>query len=246
MIIKAALCDDDLSVLNELNLLIGQYVAERGQQIVCTAFNSPLELLNATAQGNCFDVLFLDIIMPDENGINIAKEIRRYDSTVKIVFLTSSSEFAVQSYAVDAYFYQIKPFFKEGFFSLMDAIADELKKAQQRNMILRTKGGITRIDLEKLEYCEVFKRTLLFHMEDGKLIESAGKLDDLYEQLAPYKNFLRPHRSFLVNMEYIQNISHNSIKMYNLAEIPIPHGKCSEIKQLYLEYAFNRKQAFIP
>lgn len=245
MIIKAALCDDDLSVLNELNLLIGQYMAERGRHIACTAFNSPRALLNATAQGNCFDVLFLDIIMPGENGINIAKEIRRHDSTLKIVFLTSSSEFAVQSYTVDAYFYQIKPFFKEGFFSLMDAIADELKKARQYKIILHTKSGITRIDLEKLEYCEVFKRTLLFHMEDGKVIETAGKLDDLYEQLAPYKNFLRPHRSFLVNMEYIQNISHRIITMENLAEIPIPHGKCSEIKQLYLEYAFNRKQAFI-
>lgn len=245
MVIKAALCDDDCSVLNELTLLIEQYTAERKIEIVYTAFHSPLELLNAVEKGACFDVIFLDIIMPGENGINTAKEIRRYDSTVKIVFLTSSAEFAVQSYTVGAYFYQMKPFYKEGFFSLLDAIIDELKKSHQCSMILRGKGGIMRIDLEKLAYCEVINRTLLFHMDGGKVIESAGRLDDLHDYLVQYKNFLRPHRSFLVNMEYIQSISHRSITMENLAEIPIPHGKCSEIKQLYLEYAFSRKQAFI-
>ena len=64
-------------------------------------------------------------------------------------------------------------------------------------------------------------------------------------QLMQYSNFFRPHRSFLVNMEYIQNISSRSIKMVNDAEIPIPHGKCSEIKNTYMEYAFNGEQAVL-
>ena len=60
-----------------------------------------------------------------------------------------------------------------------------------------------------------------------------------------YSNFFRPHRSFLVNMEYIQNISSRSIKMVNDAEIPIPHGQCSEIKNTYMEYAFKGEQAVL-
>ena len=64
--------------------------------------------------------------------------------------------------------------------------------------------------------------------------------------MTQYENYLRPHRSFLINMEYVRNISYKSITMDSLAEIPIPHGKCSEIKRLYLEYAFDRKQVFIP
>ena len=101
------------------------------------------------------------------------------------------------------------------------------------------------IDLDEVGYCEVLGRKLLFHLENGAVLESAGSLDDLAGQLMQYSNFFRPHRSFLVNMEYIQNISSRSIKMVNDAEIPIPHGKCSEIKNTYMEYAFNGEQAVL-
>ena len=164
---------------------------------------------------------------------------------MKIIFLTSSPEFAVESYSVGAYFYQLKPIWEESFFRLMDAVLVECEKKKKNSLILRSKDGITRIDLQQLEYCEVLGRKLLFHLENGAVLESAGSLDDLAGQLMQYSNFFRPHRSFLVNMEYIQNISSRSIKMVNDAEIPIPHGKCSEIKNTYMEYAFNGEQAVL-
>ena len=243
--IKVAFCDDDLSELTEMKALLEQYRVKRSQEITYAAFHSSLELMTEIEKGVCFDILFLDVIMPGENGISIAKEIRQYDITVKIIFLTSSSEFAVQSYTVGAYFYQMKPVGEERFFPLMDSVISECKKERQCSLILRCKGGITRIDLDRLEYCEVIGRTLLFHMDNETVLESTGKLDELCIQLAQYEKFLRPHRSFLVNMEYIRNISYKAITMDNLAQIPIPHGKCSEIKNTYLKYAFHRKQVFI-
>lgn len=210
--LKIAFCDDDLEILKELGILLDKYKKERDEDLTCTVFQSPLELLAAIEKGFSFDILFLDILMPGENGIETAKEIRQYDNNMKIIFLTSSPEFAVQSYTVGAYFYQLKPVWEESFFRLMDA---------------------------------VLGRKLLFHLENGAVLESAGSLDDLAGQLMQYSNFFRPHRSFLVNMEYIQNISSRSIKMVNDAEIPIPHGKCSEIKNTYMEYAFNGEQAVL-
>ena len=210
--LKIAFCDDDLEILKELGILLDKYKKERDEDLTCTVFQSPLELLAAIEKGFSFDILFLDILMPGENGIETAKEIRQYDNNMKIIFLTSSPEFAVQSYTVGAYFYQLKPVWEESFFRLMDA---------------------------------VLGRKLLFHLENGAVLESAWSLDDLAGQLMQYSNFFRPHRSFLVNMEYIQNISSRSIKMVNDAEIPIPHGKCSEIKNTYMEYAFNGEQAVL-
>ena len=60
--------------------------------------------------------------MPGQNGMDVAKEIRQYDTNMKIIFLTSSPEFAVESYSVGAYFYQLKPIWEESFFRLMDAV----------------------------------------------------------------------------------------------------------------------------
>lgn len=243
--IKIAFCDDDMEVLHQMNELLDRYRVERNEDITYAAFQSPFELLTEIEKGIRPDILFLDVVMPGQNGMDVAKEIRQYDTNMKIIFLTSSPEFAVESYSVGAYFYQLKPIWEESFFRLMDSVLAECTKTQENSLILRSKEGITRIDLEKLEYCEVIGRTLFFHLGNGKVFESVGSLDDLFLQLKPYGNFLRPHRSFLVNMDYIQNISYRAIKLISLAEIPIPHGKCSEIKNKYLEYAFNRKQVFL-
>ena len=243
--IKIAFCDDDMEVLHQMNELLDRYRVERNEDITYAAFQSPFELLTEIEKGIRPDILFLDVVMPGQNGMDVAKEIRQYDTNMKIIFLTSSPEFAVESYSVGAYFYQLKPIWEESFFRLMDAVLAECEKKKKNSLILRSKDGITRINLQQLEYCEVLGRKLLFHLENGAVLESAGSLDDLAGQLMQYSNFFRPHRSFLVNMEYIQNISSRSIKMVNDAVIPIPHGKCSEIKNTYIEYAFNGEQAVL-
>ena len=196
--------------------LLEQYCAESEWKVTQTVFHSPLELLAEIEKGMRWDILFLDVIMPGENGIDVAKEIRKHDDTTKIIFLTTSCEYAVESYAVGAYFYQIKPVSKENLYRLLDGVIFQCAKEQQQGMLLRCKSGITRIDMNRLEYCEVIGRTLVFHLENGKVLEGSGSLDELHGKLAQYENFLRPHRSFLINMEYIQSISSRSITLARL------------------------------
>lgn len=177
--IQIAFCDDDQTVLDQLSALLEKYRAQRCVQIQCTAFHSPLDLLAEIEKGTRYDILFLDVIMPAENGITAAKEIRQYDNVVKIIFLTSSAEFAVESYVVGAYFYQLKPIWEDSFFRLTDSVIAECRHADQRSLILRCKTGISRIDLDQLLYCEVLGRTLLFHLVDGTVLESTGSMDEL-------------------------------------------------------------------
>ena len=106
--------------------------------------------------------------MPGENGISAAREIREYDRNVKIIFLTSSAEYAVQSYTVDAYYYQLKPIREETFFQVLDSVLDECCRSAENSVMLRCKSGIVRVRLEKLMYCEVVGRTLLLHLDNGK------------------------------------------------------------------------------
>ena len=243
--IKIAFCDDELSVLNELRILLDQYRVERNQEFSYTAFQSPLELLSEIEKGARYDILFLDVLMPGETGMDAAAEIRNYDDNVKIIFLTSSAEYAVQSYAVGAYFYQLKPIWKESFFRLMDSAIAACEKESDHCLILRCKSGITRIDLRQLEYCEVIRHTLFIHLTTGKVLESTGSLDELGRQLEPYSCFMRPHRSYLINLDHVQSLSSHCITMSCLTEIPIPRGKYHEIKDLYLEHAFQNKQVIV-
>lgn len=243
--IKIAFCDDDISELNELHLLLDQYRVEHNLDIQYAAFHTPLDLLSEIERGTRFDILLLDILMPGLNGIDAAAEIRARDENVKIIFLTSSSEFAVQSYSVQAYFYQLKPIRRESFSRLMDSVLAVCSTEQSSSLLLRCKNGITRITPRQLEYCEVIHRTLMIHLTSGKVLESVGSLDGLSRQLAPYGHFLRPHRSYLVNLEHVQNLSYRAITMSCLAEIPIPRGKYNDIKTAFLDCAFQNRQVTI-
>ena len=125
------------------------------------------------------------------------------------------------------------------------AVIAECEKSSGMSLILRCKSGITRVELNRLEYCEVLGRSLWLHLVGGAVLESAGRMDHLCEQLADHENFLRVHRSFLINLDYVRNIMPKAITMASLAELPIPRGKYGELKDRYLEYAFQRKQVFL-
>ena len=181
--VKIAFCDDDIAVVRQIAALLNKYRETRDQPMECHAFESSLELLAAMEQGLRPDVLLLDVIMPGENGISAAREIREYDRNVKIIFLTSSAEYAVQSYTVDAYYYQLKPIREETFFQVLDSVLDECCRSAENSVMLRCKSGIVRVRLEKLMYCEVVGRTLLLHLDNGQVLESAGGLDKLAAEL---------------------------------------------------------------
>lgn len=240
--IHIAFCDDSASALSEALSLLDRYRRERDREIVHTAFRSSVELLAEIERGVRFDVLFLDILMPGQNGIETAAEIRQYDSNMKIIFLTSSAEFAVQSYAVEAYFYQLKPLRWESFSRVLDSALERCARERENRIILHCKSGITSLDPQRLEFCEVIHRTLLFHLSSGRVLESAGSLDELSRRLEPYGCFLRPHRSYLVHLGYVQSISYRAVVMSSLTEIPIPRGKYNEIKDAFLAYAFRNGQ----
>ena len=119
--LKIAFCDDETAEIAQLEELLEEYAAARGQEFVHTSYQSSVELMADIEKGERFDIMLLDILMPGENGMTAAREVREHDTNVKIIFLTASPEFAVESYAVDAWYYQLKPIRQEDFFRLMDS-----------------------------------------------------------------------------------------------------------------------------
>ncbi len=156
--------------------------------------------------------------------------------------MTSSPEFAVESYRVEAYFYQLKPLRWESFSQVMDSALETCARERKHGLILDCKSGITCLDPDRLEFCEVIHHTLLFHLSSGRVLESTGSLDQLSRRLAPFGCFLRPHRSYLIHLGYVQSISYRAVTMSSLTEIPIPRGKYNEIKNAFLAYAFQNGQ----
>lgn len=243
--IRIALCDNEPSALEELQALLAQYGLRRNRKLDTAAYGSSLDLLAAIERGIRFDVLLLDILIPGQNGIEAAAEIRQHDKDVKIVFLTSSPEFGVEAYGVNAFQYLLKPIRESGLFPVLDRVFDVCERERASGFLLRCKGGIVRVESRQVEYGEVDHRTLLIHLASGKTLESTGHIGELLEHLLPFGCFLQVHRSYFVNMDYIQQISFRAIVLSCGVKIPIPRGKYKDLKNLFLQHATRNGQMLL-
>ena len=238
---KIAICDDDEQELQQIRMLLDEFFAfyfkEEKNEI--HAFASAFQLVDRVEAGNIYDVYLLDIIMPGINGMNLASEIRIKDHSAKIIFLTASSEYAVDSYSVNAFYYFLKPVKKEKLFDVIEQACNDIIRDSRQYILVRTDAGLSKIFLNTLVYVEVSKRTVFFYTKNGGAFVSFNTIRQIEEMLFYDKRFIKPHRSYIVNLEYIKNFSRSGIATINNITIPISRNSYKTVKQAYVNHAFS-------
>lgn len=147
-----------------------------------------------------YELLLLDMLMPGINGMQAAREIRERNHHVEIVFLTSSPEYAVESYSVRAHYYLLKPASPEKLFPILDRLLDNFKKPED-TLRIKTQSSVFSLPYGKIEYMEVSAKKLYFYLTDGSTREVAGSLTDYEPTLLRRPGFIKVHRSYLVNLQ---------------------------------------------
>ena len=238
---KIALCDDDKQELLLLTALVEEYSSSLADEdkIEIKSFGGAIELLNQTDRAKNFDLYILDIIMPALNGIQLATEIRSWNKVAKIIFLTSSPEFAVASYSVDAFHYLLKPIQKDKLFQILDKVRLELYGAHKQYLVVKTATSLSKILLHRLSYVEVKGRTLFFHQTDGSVIESNTTISQVEALLLNDSRFLKPHRSFIVNLDCVKHLAQDHLITTNDNYIPISRNQYKEVKETYINFSFQ-------
>ncbi len=235
--LQIAICDDNIDELSNMVQLINQYRASKNFSCEYAVFPNGFELVSALEKGKQFDIYCLDIIMPGFTGIDVAKEIRSFDKTAPILFFTSSPEFALESYSVKAINYVLKPITKEKLFFTFDEMLEQIKAEKDEDaIIVKSKDGIQKILIYNLTFAEVIGRNVLYHLRSGKVIECTEPFSYVCDNLLKYGCFIKPHRSYLVNMQYVDTIENHQMILQTLSTIPVAQGKAREIKQQYLNY----------
>lgn len=238
---RIAVCDDNRSELEHLQRLLDEYKNIRGLSIDCQVFESGVDLL-FYMKGGEYDIIFLDIIMAGMNGIETAREIRDLDKNVKLGFLSSSSEFAVDSYSVRAGFYLLKPVLEDRLFPILDRMNAELCSPNQDFLAIKSKSGFMRLPFDKLEYLEIMNKTIFFHMTDGSVHESTGTLSDYEEKLLPRSDFFKIHRSYLVNLKQIQNLSGKGAVLCTGHILPVSRALYVRARDAYMNFMFQHEE----
>ena len=236
---RIAVCDDNLQELDRLSKLLDAYKQKTKASFTYEVFSDGITLLESVRKGN-YDFLLLDVMMPLINGLQIAHEVRTFDENIAIAFLTSSPEFAVESYSVEAFSYLLKPAKADTLFPILDKL---LLAAQKPTEGLRIKfqNGFANLMFSRLAYIEVINRTLCFHLTDGSVRELVAPLSDYEDALLQRPEFIRVHRSFIVNLFQVQELRTTDILTYSGSVVPISRRLYTQVRKEYMDQLFTEK-----
>lgn len=234
---KIAVCDDERQFIDVLCPLLEQWAQSHNIRLTLYRFTDGDSLIAAHRDKN-MDLIILDVIMPLLSGIDTAREIRYNDQAVPIIFLTSSREFAIDSYEVKAFYYLIKPIVPEKLFGIMN---DFLKvfNSQKNMFTAHIATGFCKIAIDDVDYLEAQNKRVLVHMADGKAIEIRERFSTCENVFLPNNGFFRCHRSYIVNLNHVEQFTKTEIRTSQNAIIPISRNNYMAFKEAYFNHMFG-------
>ncbi|MCX4267746.1 MAG: LytTR family DNA-binding domain-containing protein [Lachnospiraceae bacterium] len=240
--IQIALCDDDRKVLDALEERIACYAKEKSVNLYINKFYRAEELETQLEKKKDYPIYFLDILMPDRDGIEIGKVIRKQDDQAVIIYLTSSADYALQAFGVFAQRYLLKPIQQREFEEAMDfAVRQTLQ--MQKVLHVNTIEGIRNLFYQEIEYIENVSRTLYIAVVNGEPVISRflrKSFESDMEELLENENFIQVHKSFIVNLRYIKLYNQSQIVMFSDKVVPVSRSRQTEVKRIYLQYLSKR------
>ena len=233
--IKIAICDDQDIFLETIKEKVYRVCKCENIEIEIDCYKSGEDLIENLKKDNIvYDILFLDILMKETNGIDTAKEIRKFDSRLQIILCTSSKDYILQGYEVEAIGYFIKDEDDSVLYKILKRAIKKINRISEEYILINLKNSIRTIYLKDIEFVEVCNRTISIHT-DKEIIDFNGKMQEMMDKLKN-KNFILTHRSYLVNIAKIKDIEGTSITVKSGKEILLSRLRSKEVRKAYLDY----------
>ena len=237
-VLDIAILDDEQIYLEATASMIKEYRDAHSElDISLHIFTSPYDLLGSV---DTFDMYLLDVVMPNMTGIEVATVLREKRVESPIVFLTSTREFAVESYSVGAFNYLIKPIDKKKLFEVLDKAFDEVGVKRASFISAKTADGVELVPFNKIVYIEFLDRRVCYHMTNGDLILCNQQRVSFSESIQPILNdprFCRCGASYVLNLHYVKAVKKNAIQFSVLdIELHLPKKSYSEVLTAWLDY----------
>ncbi len=216
---RIAICDDSRTDAVFVEDMLHNWAAERQITVQTEVFPSAESFLFRYAEDKAFDILLLDIEMGTMDGVTMAKQVRRDNETVQIVFITGYSEYIAEGYEVAALHYLMKPVNQEKLFSVLDR-AIEKHKQNERCLNLKLSGEMIRLPFYEIRYLDVHQNYVTVHgKEDYTVKRSLGEFENELDE-----RFCRVGRAMILNLKYVQRVTKNEVYLSDGTVLPLPRG----------------------
>ena len=235
---RIAVCEDNEIHRDILEHLLNRYFSERSIPFALIPYEYGKNFLYDMEEGSFFDVTFLDIYMEDAMGNEIAHKLRAMGYQGEIVFLTASSDFAIEGYDVDASGYLLKPLDYGKLEMVMDRITRNIAPSTYQ---IRHRTTVTKLAYHEILYIESNNSKCILHTESGESYTVYKTLNTIEKELGD-RRFLRCHQSFLVNMDHIKQIGKQFL-LSNGDYVPIRQRGVKAVRQAYMDYIASKSAA---
>lgn len=237
--LRIALCDDDEKHLNQTAALLTAYLKARPRlngQVEC--FQSGSALLAKAESAGDFDLYILDILMPGLNGIETSRLLRALGEGGEILYLTSSNDFAADSYDVQAFFYLLKPVEEAKLFQVLDDAVEKLSRRRTSAVVVNTAAGPRRILLERIRYVERVGRCLRYYCTDTTIDTQGirGSLREATASLLADRRFYLCGASFVLNFQHVSGVNGQAALLDNGQTVALPRSSATEFKKAWGSY----------
>lgn len=211
---KVAIIEDEKEFSTLLKNHIDRYVEEIGYDVETTIFDNPNIFLDKY-NNELYDVIFIDINMPQMNGMEVAKRIRKLHSHTIIVFVTNMPQYAIQGYSVNAFDFIVKPVPYKLFKSHFDRIVYHY--SLQEESLINVKIGRTyqQLKISDIYYIEMINHTAIWHTKTGNYQGTDKSLNEI-EKMLPLDRFCKCSKAYLINLEHVHSLKQDTIKVHNL------------------------------
>lgn len=232
---RILICDDEYANSEILKKHIEKYVADRCLKADICATTSPKDILETE---NVYDLAFLDIQMPDIDGITVAKELKNRNQKVVIFFVTAFDEYQDEAMDLHAFRFFEKPFDPQRLYASLDKALQYIDETYV-DLFLYNGGEDKKILVDDIVYIRRENRKTILHTKDGKEYVTRRDLNQWMEEL-PNTFFYQIHKSFLVNLHYITKNSYSVIWLNDTIEIPVASRKQVAFHKYWFQYLKRR------
>ena len=222
---RIAICDDKQEDREYVQQLTARWAQQRGNQVEMTEFCSAEQFLFSCPQPD-FDLLLLDIEMGEMDGVSLAKQVRRTNELMQIVFITGYSDYITEGYEVAALHYLMKPVKEEKLFAVLDRAVERLHK-NTKVLTLETAEEMVRVPLYQVSALEVQRNYVTVHARQDYAVKKS--LSKLMEQLD--ERFFRVGRSAVVNLNDISRVTRSDIYLTDGRISPLPRGAYDKLNR---------------
>lgn len=207
--LKIAVVEDNARDREIILEYLKRYEKERRIAFDVNTFSDGEEFLQAYKGG--YDLCLMDIAMPMMNGLKTAKNLRKIDKSVCIVFITTMAQYAIKGYEVNATDFLVKPVDYDLFRIKMNKAVSLMKKERDSSFLIVMQGEVKRVPLSEIVYIESNAHYLYFNTTDERY-----KMRELLKNVSDYfakNNFLKINRSLMVNLAYVDGYSKNEVSV---------------------------------